>query len=162
MKTPSPHGEGAGGEVSERYFYFMRGKYFDELTAGMTIKHDLGRTITEMDNVLFSSLTMNTQPLHINEDFSSKTEFGQRIANGIFTMGVVVGITSSDITAGTIVANLGYENVRHPHPVFHGDTLYVETEILETRESKSRPDCGIVKMKHLGRNQHGDICVEIT
>ncbi len=140
----------------------MTGKFYDELAPGQLIKHDIGRTLTEMDNVLFNSLTLNNQPLHLNEDFASKTEFGQRIVNGVFTMGLVVGITVGDLTAGTIVANLGYENVKHPHPMFHGDTLYVETEILEKRESKSRPDCGIIKMKHIGRNQNGVICIEVT
>jgi acyl dehydratase len=140
----------------------MAGKYFDELEPGMVIKHELGRTVTEMDNVLFSSLTMNTQPLHINEDFASKTEFGRRLVNGILTMGIVVGISAGDITAGTIVANLGYENVRHPNPVFHGDTLYVETEIVAKRDSRSRPDCGLITMKHTGRNQNGDVCIEVT
>jgi acyl dehydratase len=140
----------------------MPGKYFEELEVGMVIRHDLGRTLTEADNVLFSSLTMNTQPLHINEDFASKTEFGKRIVNGIFTMGLLVGITVGDLTAGTIVANLGYENVLHPHPMFHGDTLYVETEVLEKRESKSKPDRGIIKLKHLGRNQKGVVCIEVT
>lgn len=140
----------------------MSGKYYDELHAGMVIKHAIGRTLTEMDNVLFSALTLNSQPLHINEDFASKTEFGQRLVNGIFTMGVVIGISASALTAGTIIANLGYENVRHPKPMFHGDTLYVETEIVECRESRSRPDCGLVTMKHIGRNQHGDICIEVT
>jgi itaconyl-CoA hydratase len=128
----------------------------------MVIQHELGRTLTEADNVLFSSLTMNMQPLHINEDFASKTDFGKRIVNGIFTLGVVVGITVSDLTAGTIVANLGYENVLHPHPMFHGDTLYVETQVLEKRESKSKPDRGIIKLKHLGRNQDRVVCIEVT
>ncbi|MGB1286494.1 MAG: MaoC family dehydratase [Aggregatilineales bacterium] len=140
----------------------MPGKYYDELEVGMRIKHEYGRTLTEMDNVMFSSLTMNMQPLHINEDFASKTQFGQRLVNGIFTLGVVVGITVNDLTAGTIVANLGYENVRHPQPMFHGDTIYVETEITAKRESNSRPDCGIITMTHYGRNQHGDVCVEVT
>jgi acyl dehydratase len=140
----------------------MAGKYYDDLEVGTVIQHDLGRTITEVDNVLFSSLTMNTQPLHINEDFASKTQFGQRIVNGIFTLGVVVGISVSDLTQGTIVANLGYENISHPHPLFHGDTVYVETYITAKRESKSRPDCGIVTMKHIGRNQHGNIVIEVT
>jgi itaconyl-CoA hydratase len=147
-------------------FYFkgmmMAGKYYNELEIGMSIKHELGRTLTEFDNVLFSSLTLNNQPLHINADFAAKTEFGKPIVNGIFTMGVVVGITVSDLTAGTIVANLGYENVRHPKPMYAGDTLYVETEIIAKRESKSRPDAGIVTMKHIGRNQHGDITIEVT
>ena len=140
----------------------MPGKYYDELEVGAVIKHETGRTLTETDNLLFSSLTMNPQPLHINEDFAANTEFGQRIVNGIFTLGLLVGITVSDLTAGTIVANLGYENVSHPKSMFHGDTLYVETEIVAKRESKSRPDCGIVTLKHIGRNQHGDICIEVT
>jgi acyl dehydratase len=140
----------------------MAGKYYDDLEVNMLIHHDLGRTITEADNVLFSSLTMNPQPLHVNEDFASKTQFGQRIVNGIFTIGVVVGISVPELTQGTIVANLGYENVSHPHPLFHGDTVYVETQITAMRESKSHPDCGIVTMKHIGRNQHGTIVIEVT
>ena len=140
----------------------MAGKYYEDLEVGMIVHHDLGRTITEADNVLFSSLTMNTQPLHINEDFAAKTEFGHRIANGIFTLGVVVGISVPELTHGTIIANLGYENINHPHPLFHGDTVYVETEIVAKRESKSRPDCGIITMKHIGRNQHGTVVIEVT
>lgn len=139
----------------------MAGKYYDELEIGMKIQHKLGRTITEMDNVLFCSLTLNTQPLHINEDFASKTQFGQRIVNGIFTMGLVVGITVPELTEGTIIANLGYERVVHPKPVFHGDTVYVETEVLDMRQSKSNPDRGIVNLKHMARNQHGDVVCEI-
>lgn len=139
----------------------MPGKYFEELNVGDKIKHSMGRTITEADNVLFCALTMNTQPLHINEDFASKTQFGQRIVNGIFTMGLAVGITVSELTEGTIVANLGYENVKHPNPVFHGDTLYVETEVLDKRESSSKPDRGIVRLKHIGKKQDGTVVVEI-
>jgi itaconyl-CoA hydratase len=139
----------------------MAGKYFDELAVGMKIKHSMGRTITEMDNVLFCSLTMNTQPLHINEDFASKTQFGQRIVNGIFTMGVVVGITVPELTEGTIVANLGYDRVVHPNPVFHGDTVYVETEVMGLRESKSNADRGVVNLKHVARNQRGEIVCEV-
>src|ERR1043165_1196252 len=120
----------------------MSGKYYEELEVGMVIKHELGRTLTEMDNVLFSALTMNNQPLHINEDFASKTQFGQRLVNGLFTLALVVGISVVDTTQGTIVAMLGYENIRHPHPLFHGDTVYVETEVVSKRESKSNPDRG--------------------
>ena len=138
----------------------MSGKYFDELEVGQVIKHSLGRTITEMDNVLFSALTMNPQPLHINEDFASKTQFGQRIVNGIFTLGLAVGITVGDLTEGTLVANLGYDNVRHPHPLFHGDTLYVATEVIEVRPSRSRPEQGIVRFRHVGRNQDGVVVIE--
>jgi len=139
----------------------MPGKYYEDLQPGQTIRHTLGRTITEMDNVLFCSMTLNTQPLHINEDFASKTEFGQRIVNGILTLGVVVGITVSELTEGTIVANLGYERVNHPRPVFHGDTIYVETEVLDKRDSSSKPDRGIVKLKHFGKNQRGEVVCEI-
>ncbi len=140
----------------------MAGKYYDEIEAGMIFRHELGRTLTEADNVLFCSLTMNTQPLHIDEHFASKTTFGTRIMNGIFTLGVVVGISVGDLTQGTIIANLGYENVRHPKPMFAGDTLYAETTIVSKRDSSSRPDAGIVTMKHSGRNQHGDLCIEVT
>ena len=138
----------------------MAGKYFEELEVGMRFKHSTGRTITEMDNVLFSSLTMNTQPLHINEEFAANTEFGQRIVNGIFTLGLVVGLTASDISAGTIIANLSYDKVMHPNPTFHNDTIYAETEILEKRESKSRPNAGIVKLRHWGRKSDGTIVIE--
>ena len=138
----------------------MPGKYFDELEVGMKFKHMLGRTITEMDNVLFSALTMNTQPLHINEDFASKTEFGQRLVNGVFTLGLVVGLTVPELTEGTIVANLGYDKVIHPNPVFHGDTIYAESEIIEKRESRSRPNVGIVRIKCWGRKPDGTIVVE--
>lgn len=138
----------------------MPGKYFDELVVGQKIKHANGRTVTEMDNVLFSALTMNTQPLHLNQDFASKTEFGQRLVNGVFTLGLVVGLSVSELTEGTIVANLGYDKVVHPNPVFHGDTIYAESEILEKRESKSRPNAGIVRIKCTGRKQDGTVVVE--
>jgi acyl dehydratase len=140
----------------------MPGKYFDDLDVGMVIRHEVGRTLTETDNVLFCSLTMNTQPLHLNQDFARQTPFGRCIMNGIFTMGLVVGISVGDLTQGTIVANLSYENVQHPHPMYAGDTLYVETEIIGKRESQSRPDRGIITMKHTGRNQDGVACIEVT
>ncbi len=139
----------------------MPGKYFDELTVGDTFQHAMGRTVTEMDNVMFSSLTMNTQPLHLNEDFASHPRSGRRIMNGIFTLGLEVGMTVPDLTEGTIVANLSYEKVVYPYPVFHGDTLYVTSEIVEKRESRSRPDCGVVRLRHFGRNQHGTVVLEV-
>lgn len=139
----------------------MPGKYLEELEIGMVIHHTLGRTITEMDNVLFSTLTMNSQPLHINEDFASRTSFGRRIVNGILTLGIVVGLTVNDLTEGTIVANLGYEKINHPHPVFHGDTIYVETHVLDKRESRSKQDRGIVRLRHLGKNQNSDVICEV-
>lgn len=140
----------------------MAGKYFEDLEPGMTIDHATGRTLTETDNVLFSSMTMNTQPLHLDEAFAQKTQFGQRIVNGIFTLGVVVGITVPELTAGTIVANLDYEHVVHPHPMFHGDTVTVQTEVTAKRESRSKPDRGIVTLKHIGKNQDGVVCIEVT
>lgn len=140
----------------------MAGKYFDELYVGDVIKHSLGRTITEADNVFFCALTMNTQPLHINEDFAARaTQFGRRIVNGIFTLGLAVGLTVAELTEGTIVANLSYESVQHPHPMFHGDTLYVETEVMDKRLSRSKPDRGIVRFRHTGRNQDGVVVLTV-
>ena len=138
----------------------MTGKYYNELSVGKKIKHTNGRTVTEMDNVMFSMLTMNTQPLHSNEDFASKTQFGQRIVNGIFALGLVTGLTVSELTEGTIVANLGYEKVLHPNPLFHGETVYAESEVLEMRESKSKPNVGIVRLKHWGKKPDGTVVVE--
>lgn len=139
----------------------MPGKHFEDLKVGARIRHRLARTVTETDNVLFCSLTMNTQPLHLDEDFAANSPFGRRIVNGIFTMGLVVGLTVHDLTEGTIVANLSYEKVTHPKPVFLGDTISVETEILEKRPSKSQPDRGIVRLRHLGRNQHGGVVIDL-
>ncbi len=138
----------------------MAGKYFEELEVGMKFRHSAGRTITEMDNVLFSSLTMNTQPLHVNEEFAAGTEFGQRIVNGVLTLGLVIGLTVSELSEGTIIANLSYDKVVHPNPTFHNDTIYAESEVLEKRESKSRPNAGIVKFKHTGKKSDGTVIVE--
>jgi acyl dehydratase len=138
----------------------MAGKYYEALVVGAVLTHRIGRTVTETDNVLFSTLTMNPQPLHLNEDFARKTQFGQRIVNGIFTFGLAVGLTVADLTEGTLVANLSYESIKHPQPVFHGDTLYVETEVLSKRESKSKPDRGIVRFRHIVRNQVGTIVID--
>jgi len=120
----------------------MAGLYFEELHVGRVFDHAWTRTVTEMDNVLYSSLTMNVQPLHLDEEFASKTEFGQRIVNSIFTLGLMIGITVNDTTIGTTIANLGMTDVKFPKPVFHGDTLKVRTAVLSIRESKSRPDAG--------------------
>ncbi len=139
----------------------MTGKYFDELQPGDRFRHSVGRTITETDNVLFCALTMNPQPLHVNEDFAAKTHFGRRIVNGIYTMALAVGLTVPELTEGTIVANLGYDRVAHPAPVFHGDTIYVETEVLDARPSKSRTDRGVVKLLHRALNQDGVVVCEI-
>src|SRR5712672_407243 len=134
----------------------MAGLYFEEFTVGRVFDHAWTRTVTEMDNVLFSSLTMNVQPLHIDEEFASKTEFGQRIVNSLFTLGLMIGITVNDTTLGTTVANLGMTDVRFPKPVFHGDTLRVQTKVVSLRESKSRPAAGIVEFEHQGINQRDE------
>lgn len=139
----------------------MPGKYYDDLQPGQTFRHPTGRTLTEMDNVLFSALTHNTQPLHLNEDFASRTQFGQRIVNGLFTLGLVVGLSVSDLTEGTIVANLGYDNINHPNPAFHGDTIYAETEVLEKRPSASKPDRGVVRLRQTGRKADGTVVVTL-
>jgi acyl dehydratase len=139
----------------------MPGKYFEDLEVGQKISHANGRTVTEMDNVLFSMLTMNSQPLHSNEHFAAQTQFGQRIVNGIFIQGLVVGLSVPELTEGTIVATLGYDQVVSPNPTFHGDTIYAETQVMEKRPSKSRPDVGIVRLKHWGRKQDGTIVIEL-
>ncbi len=138
----------------------MPGKYFEDLKVGATMRHRLTRTVTETDNVLFCALTMNTQPLHLDEEFAAESPFRRRIVNGIFTLGLIVGMTVPDLTEGTIVANLSYENVRHPRPVFHGDTISVTTKVLSKRPSRSQRDRGIVRLLHNGLNQHGETVVE--
>ena len=140
----------------------MAGLYFEEFTVGRMFEHPWTRTVTEMDNVLYSSLTMNVQPLHIDEEFASKTEFGQRIVNSLFTLGLMIGITVNDTTLGTTVANLGMTDVRFPKPVFHGDTIRVRTKVLSLRESKSRPTAGIVEFGHTAINQRGEVVAECT
>ena len=134
----------------------MAGLYYEEFTVGRVFDHAWTRTVTEMDNVLFSSLTMNVQPLHLDEEFASKTEFGQRIVNSLFTLGLMIGITVNDTTLGTTVANLGMTDVRFPKPVFHGDTLRAHTKVVSLRESKSRPTAGIVEFEHTALKQTGD------
>jgi acyl dehydratase len=140
----------------------MAGLYFEEFTVGRAFDHSWTRTVTEMDNVLYSSLTMNVQPLHLDEEFAKGTEFGQRIVNSLFTLGLMIGITVNDTTLGTTVANLGMTDVRFPKPVFHGDTLRVRSEILSVRESRSRPDAGIVEFQHVATNQRGEVVAECT
>ncbi len=135
----------------------MAGKYYEEFRVGDIYRHQPGRTVTEMDNVLFTCLTMNPQPLHLDEEFGKQTEFGTRIVNSLFTLALTVGLTVSETTLGTTVANLGFEKVEFPKPVRHGDTLYAETEVLEKRESRSRPNAGIVFFEHRAKNQHGEI-----
>ena len=135
----------------------QRGLYFEELESGIVYQHRPGRTVSEADNTLFSTLTMNPQALHLDEQFSSETEFETRIVNSLFTLATIIGLSVNQLTQGTTVGNLGFGEVSFPRPVFHGDTLYAETEILGKRRSKSRPTQGIVTFEHRGRNQHGDL-----
>lgn len=136
----------------------MPGVWFDELHVGQVFKHPIRRTVTEMDNVLFTSLTHNPALLHLDEEYCrTQTEFGQRIVNSAFTLGLMVGISVGDTTLGTAVANLGWDEVRFPKPLFHGDTVSVESEVIELRESKSRPDQGIVTFQHRAYNQRGEL-----
>lgn len=139
----------------------MAGLYFDELTVGQIFRHEIRRTITEADNVWFSALTHSPAYLHLDEEYCrAETEFGQRIVNSAFTLGLMVGISVGDTTLGTAVANLGWDEVRFPKPLFHGDTIRVETEVVELRESRSRPQAGIVTFLHRAYNQHGDLVAQ--
>ena len=135
----------------------MAGLWFDELRVGQMFRHEIRRTVTETDNVLFTSMTHNPAYLHLDEEYMRGTEYGQRLVNSAFTLGLMVGISVGDTTLGTAVANLGWDEVRFPKPVFHGDTIHVETEVLELRESKSRPDQGIVVFLHKAYNQRNEL-----
>ncbi len=136
----------------------MAGKWFDELEVGQHFDHPIRRTITETDNVLFTTMTHNPAQLHLDEEYcKTETEFGTRIVNSCYTLSLMVGVSVGDTTLGTAVANLGWDDVRFPKPLFHGDTVRVETEVIGLRESKSRPDQGIVTFEHRAYNQHGDL-----
>jgi acyl dehydratase len=135
----------------------MAGVWFDELEVGQVFHHAIRRTLTETDNVMFTCMTHNPALLHLDEEYMKGTDFGQRIVNSGFTLSLMVGISVHETTLGTAVANLGWDEVRFPKPLFHGDTIRVETEVLELRESKSRPDQGIVTFQHRAFNQHGDL-----
>ncbi len=137
----------------------MAGLYYEEFKVGMAFQHALRRTVTEMDNVMFCAMTHNPQPLHLDEEFAKKSEYGQRIVNSLFTLGLVIGVTVSDTTIGTTLGNLGMTDIRFVNPLFHGDTVRVETRIKDMRESKSRPTAGLVTFEHIGFNQHDkEIC----
>ncbi len=136
----------------------MPGLYFEEFEVGEVIQHPIRRTVTEMDNVMFSAMTHNPAALHLDEEYCKEhSEFGTRIVNSCLTLGLMVGISVGDTTLGTAVANLGWDEVRFPKPVFHGDTIRIETEILEKRESKSRPNEGIVFLEHRAFNQKNEL-----
>ena len=131
----------------------MSGLYFEEFTIGQTFDHPIRRTITEADNVIFSTMTHNPAPLHLDAHYMKDTEFGKPIVNSCLTLAMMVGISINDTTLGTTVANLGWDEVRFPKPLFHGDTIHIQTEVLAKRESKSRPDNGIVTFAHRAYNQ---------
>ena len=134
----------------------MAGLYYEEFEIGMEFNHALTRTVTETDNLMFCAMTHNPQPLHLDEEFSKGTEFGQRIVNSLFTLGLVIGVSVDDTTLGTTFGNLGMNEVRFQNPVFHGDTLRSVTRVKEMRESKSRPNGGLVVFEHFGYNQRDE------
>jgi len=136
----------------------MAGVYFDELEVGRVFQHEIRRTVTETDNVWFSAITHNPSYLHLDEEYCrTQTEFGQRLVNSTFLLALMVGISVGETTLGTAVANLGWDEVRFPKPTFHGDTIRVETEVIDLRDSKSRPDQGIVTFLHRAYNQRGEL-----
>ena len=135
----------------------MPGLYYEELEIGRHFVHDVTRTVTETDNLLFTTLTHNTQPLHLDIEFCKQhSEFGGILVNSVFTFGLMLGVSVSDTTLGTTVANLGMSDVRFPKPVFYGDTVHVRSTVMSLRQSKSRSDAGIVEFEHVGLNQHGE------
>lgn len=146
----------------------QRGLWFEEYEEGTRYLHRPGRTVTEADDVVFTTLTMNTQPLHLDAHWSAQQAHptspgsGERLVNSMWTLSTVVGLSVSQLTLGTIVANLGFTEVSFPKPMFHGDTLYAETVCVSKRLSSSRPGQGIVNLEHIGRNQHGDIVCRAT
>lgn len=144
--------EGRNGRIHE-----SRGRWFNELEVGDVFLHRPHRTVTESDNVFFTAVTMNTQSLHLDQEFAAATEFGRPLVNSMFTLALVVGLGVSDLTERTIVANLGFGEIRFPNPVHHGDTIAASSKVLAKRASRSRPGQGIVEFEHVGRNQRGDI-----
>ncbi|MEQ8717816.1 MAG: MaoC family dehydratase [Acidimicrobiales bacterium] len=140
-----------------------KGMWFEELTVGTVVPHAITRTITETDNVLFTTMTMNPAPLHLDAHYmATETEFGKPLVNSLFTLALVVGISVHEVTHGTTVANLGFSEVTFPAPLFPGDTVRVETEVLDARESRSRPTQGIVTFQHRAFNQDGDLVCSAT
>ena len=138
----------------------MSGRWFEQCREGETIEHAVRRTVTETDNVLYSTMTMNPAAVHLDAEYCKATEFGQPLVNSIFTLGLVIGLSVGDTTLGTTIGNLGMEMTTFPKPVFHGDTIRVETEVIAKRESKSRPTQGIVTLTHRGFNQRGEVVCE--
>ena len=138
----------------------MAGKFYEELDIGMEFHHEPSRTVTETDNLLFTALTLNPQPLHLDAEFAKDSIHGQILVNSIFTLGLVVGLSVGDTTLGTTLGNLGFDKTTFPNPVFIGDTITVSTKVIAKRESRTKPDRGIVTFEHQGINQRGEIvCV---
>ena len=135
----------------------MAGRYYEEFEVGQLFEHAFTRTVTEQDNISFSLMTLNPQPLHVDADFSSRTEWGQPLFNSLYTLGIMIGMSVYDTTLGTTVGNLGMTEVKFPKPVFHGDTLRSHTKIISKRESKSRPGQGLVEFEHTMTNQRGEV-----
>ncbi|WP_407637787.1 MaoC family dehydratase [Afifella pfennigii] len=144
---------GPSGRAGSRGEGAMAGLYFEDLTEGRRFAHEIRRTVTEMDNMLFSNLTMNPQPLHIDRHFAENSEWGRPLVNSLFTLGLMIGLSVQDTTLGTTLANLGMSEVKFPHPVFQGDTIHAESEVVSRRPSRSRPDAGIVEFQHRAFNQ---------
>ena len=138
----------------------MPGFYFEEFSLGQTFDHSIRRTITETDNILFSTMSHNPASLHLDAEYMKHTEFGQPLVNSCLTLALMVGISVNDTTHGTTVANLGWDQVRFPKPLFHGDTIRVESEIVELRESRSRPNAGIVTFEHRAYNQKNELVAQ--
>ncbi|MGC8475327.1 MAG: MaoC family dehydratase [Acetobacteraceae bacterium] len=134
----------------------MAGLWFEEFHEGQVFEHAMSRTVTEADNVLFTCLTLNPQPLHLDAEFAKSTEFGRPLVNSIFTLGLVIGMSVGETTLGTTIANLGMTKVAFPHPVFAGDTIRARSIVRGLRASRSRPDAGVVEFEHLGINQRGE------
>ena len=138
----------------------MTGLYLEDFEVGRVFQHAIRRTVTEMDNTLFSCLTHNPQPLHIDHEFARESEWGKPLVNSLFTLGVMIGVSVNDTTLGTTIGNLGMTEVKFPKPVFHGDTINVTTEVISRRETRSRPDAGIVEFAHKAFNQRGELVAE--
>lgn len=138
----------------------MPGRYFEELSVGTAIVHDLRRTVTEFDNLMITTLTHNPQPLHLDAEYAGATEFGRIVVNGLFTFSLLIGVSVGDTTLGTLIANLGYDKVSMPKPVFIGDTLRADTVVVDLRESRSRDDAGIVTFQHRMHNQRDELVCE--
>jgi acyl dehydratase len=138
----------------------MAGLWFEDFEVGRVYRHPITRTVTQMDNIMFSCLTMNPQPLHIDRDFAARTEWGQPLMNSLFTLGLMIGISVNDLTLGTTIANLGMTDVKFPAPLFENETVSVTTEVVAKRESRSRPDAGIVDFDHKAYKQDGTLVAQ--